>query len=1081
MRHGTGAGEHEQRSQGASLGWHPGDRTAGADARGRSIGRSSRWARGDRPGRDALGERASHGDRVDGRRWGRALGALVLALTVVTGLAGPDTAPLGAVAQPTLVRGTPTATTPHVTNGNVRTVAEVGSSVVLGGDFTASTDPDRTTVVNRSYLLAFDKATGRIRRDWAPVLDGEVQSVVAAPDGQSVYVGGRFNTVNGVSQLKVARISMVDGSRMPFQAGFNALVTTMALQGNRLFVGGVFTSVQGRTRRVVALNAQTGAIDDTMAVDFAGTHRGGDGKIWRIEPSPDGQHVVVVGSFATVGGQPRNQIAKLDTGATVTLSPWSTTAFSGFCASFTDYVRDVSYSPDSSYFVVVTTGAKGSGLNGTCDSVTRWEDTTQGGASNTWIEYSGGDSYYSAEVTGSAIYVGGHFRWSNNSYGADSLGAGGVETTGIASLDPVNGLPLSWNPGRDRGRAVWQLVSTPDGLYVASDTDRIAGGMYRGRIAFFPLAGGTTVPQPARPTLPATLEQYVPASGGNAARTVQRSFDGTLVGTPQTAVANASSLSGTGAAFWADGTLYTAHSDGTLRARALTGTTLGTATNVNLQRMTAFESDLRNMRSALYDQGRLYYTVAGSSTLYMRYFSVENRVVGAQRFDSASSSGAVSYSNITGMVRFGDVVYFADLSTGALRRGTWRATGGIDPGTVTTVSAANAGGISWTTSELWTRPGAGTPANQAPVARATATCTGLRCTFDASTSTDADGSIANVTWAFNDGGTATGTTVTRTFGVPGTYTATLTVVDDDGAPSTTSRSVTVSDVAPVARFTSSCTGGTCTFDGSTSTDADGSIVAYQWAFGDGGTATGVTASRAYAASGTYTVTLTVTDNRERQHVRTQNVTVTVTAPPSTGSFVAKNSRAVSTSTSPSVGVPTGIQAGDQLLLFGSSFAPGTTTVSTPAGWTKVLDAPTTGSRHAVFSKVATAAVAGATVGVTTGVGAKTDRVGAAYRGLRGAPSGAAAATGYTTPTRPATSGDWVVSYWSDKSATTTGWTLPAGVTSRHTFAGTGAGHVAEALADSGAAVGTGTVGGLVASSDSPVANAVAITVLLRPV
>jgi hypothetical protein len=78
----------------------------------------------------------------------------------------------------------PTTTTPHVTNGEVRSVAVAGDTVVLGGGFTALTDPDGT-VVNRSHLLAYDKATGRIRRDWAPQLDSEVFKVVAAPDGQS--------------------------------------------------------------------------------------------------------------------------------------------------------------------------------------------------------------------------------------------------------------------------------------------------------------------------------------------------------------------------------------------------------------------------------------------------------------------------------------------------------------------------------------------------------------------------------------------------------------------------------------------------------------------------------------------------------------------------------------------------------------------------------------------------------------------------------------------------------------------------------------------------------------------------------
>jgi PKD repeat protein len=50
------------------------------------------------------------------------------------------------------------------------------------------------------------------------------------------------------------------------------------------------------------------------------------------------------------------------------------------------------------------------------------------------------------------------------------------------------------------------------------------------------------------------------------------------------------------------------------------------------------------------------------------------------------------------------------------------------------------------------------------------------------------------------------------------------------------------------------------FDGSSSTDPDGTIASYAWDFGDTKTGSGVTTSHAYTTAGTYTVTLTVTDN-----------------------------------------------------------------------------------------------------------------------------------------------------------------------------------------------------------------------------
>jgi PKD repeat protein len=51
-----------------------------------------------------------------------------------------------------------------------------------------------------------------------------------------------------------------------------------------------------------------------------------------------------------------------------------------------------------------------------------------------------------------------------------------------------------------------------------------------------------------------------------------------------------------------------------------------------------------------------------------------------------------------------------------------------------------------------------------------------------------------------------------------------------------------------------------TFDGTGSYDPDGSIVSYDWDFGDGNTGTGPTPTHIYANSGTYIVILTVTDD-----------------------------------------------------------------------------------------------------------------------------------------------------------------------------------------------------------------------------
>lgn len=88
----------------------------------------------------------------------------------------------------------------------------------------------------------------------------------------------------------------------------------------------------------------------------------------------------------------------------------------------------------------------------------------------------------------------------------------------------------------------------------------------------------------------------------------------------------------------------------------------------------------------------------------------------------------------------------------------------------------------------------------------------LAITFSGTGSTDSDGTIASYSWNFGDGTTATGASVSKTYSSTGTFTATLTVTDDDGAISSTSKTITVSAAStadttkPVVSLTSPANG-----------------------------------------------------------------------------------------------------------------------------------------------------------------------------------------------------------------------------------------------------------------------------------
>jgi PKD repeat protein len=161
----------------------------------------------------------------------------------------------------------------------------------------------------------------------------------------------------------------------------------------------------------------------------------------------------------------------------------------------------------------------------------------------------------------------------------------------------------------------------------------------------------------------------------------------------------------------------------------------------------------------------------------------------------------------------------------------------------------------------------------------------LEVAVDASESEDPDGVIVNYDWDFGDDGRGSGREISHVYANVGKYTVRLTVRDNDGAQTSSSRTVTVREPppneAPVASFTATPTEGNAPlevrFDASASDDPDGSIVSYSWNFDDGGAGTGRVLVHRFSNDGVYQVRLTVRDNQDAEDTAT--VTITVGSPP----------------------------------------------------------------------------------------------------------------------------------------------------------------------------------------------------------
>jgi PKD repeat protein len=178
--------------------------------------------------------------------------------------------------------------------------------------------------------------------------------------------------------------------------------------------------------------------------------------------------------------------------------------------------------------------------------------------------------------------------------------------------------------------------------------------------------------------------------------------------------------------------------------------------------------------------------------------------------------------------------------------------------------------------------------------------TGAPLAFSATGTMDPDGQIASYSWDFGDDSPVqTGATLSapsHAYSSAGSKTVRLVVTDNQGATSSATATINVSDVAPAnsAPVAALALGNNAPdvnqpvhFSPTLSTDTDGRIVSYTWSFGDGivvSTSTPEVQAHTYVSSGVKTVQLTVTDEGGATSTVTQSITVTAAAPADLGTL-----------------------------------------------------------------------------------------------------------------------------------------------------------------------------------------------------
>ncbi|HOZ49756.1 MAG TPA: PKD domain-containing protein, partial [Candidatus Hydrogenedentes bacterium] len=146
-------------------------------------------------------------------------------------------------------------------------------------------------------------------------------------------------------------------------------------------------------------------------------------------------------------------------------------------------------------------------------------------------------------------------------------------------------------------------------------------------------------------------------------------------------------------------------------------------------------------------------------------------------------------------------------------------------------------------------------------------------------------------WDFGDGGLSIEQNPNHVYTRSGLYTVRLTVITPEGTNALTKTDYILVVVYPTAEFEASPVGANVNSSIQfldRSTPGSGTIVSWQWDFGDGTPmGTGSTVSHAYGSPGKYTVTLTVTTDQGASDTESKTEYISVYRPP-TAAFTASN-------------------------------------------------------------------------------------------------------------------------------------------------------------------------------------------------
>lgn len=334
-------------------------------------------------------------------------------------------------------------------DGTVYATLIVGDTIFVGGTFANAVSPTGQAVA-RKNLAAFSMETGALLSGWKVDAGNVVRALVS--DGTSLYVGGNYLKIGGVSRSRLAKVDVASGAVDPtFAPTFDNSIRALDLSASGLYAGGQFLTVNGVAKnRLVKLNPSTGAVDTT----FTGS---AGGAVYALKSSPVANVLYVAGNFSTLSSTTRTGVGAVNatTGA-ITGPAFASSAKPTFGLDIT---------PNGATVFGAGGGPTNAAAAWATDTGTRkWRIVTDG--DNQAIRWFGG-----------TVYFGFHDGYQGDAH-VHLLAADAA--TGALNTSFVPSIVGFWG--------VWALDVTDEGVVAGGDFTSVSGVPARG-VARFPRTG----------------------------------------------------------------------------------------------------------------------------------------------------------------------------------------------------------------------------------------------------------------------------------------------------------------------------------------------------------------------------------------------------------------------------------------------------------------------------------------------------------------------------------------------------------------------------------------------------------------